>query len=154
MITREEAVEVAKSWLGTPYMVRGAIKGECIDCATLLLEYLHEIGATEDIDVPMYKADWFHHTTDNRYLVQMSKRAILIAETICRGTIAAKPGDILLFSHQKKLTVYTHGAIVIQWPKVMHAVSPKVTLADATQDVLMGLKRVAILSPWKEETDV
>ena len=37
---RPEAVAIARSWIRTPYVMGGRIKGAGCDCATLLSEYL------------------------------------------------------------------------------------------------------------------
>lgn len=151
MMTREQAVEVAKSWLHTPYVLRGRVKQGGIDCATLLMEYFIEIGAAEREELPAYSQDWFLHTVDNRYLRGITKVAKMTAETVCIGKLDAKPGDVALFCHQKTREVYTHGAIIIDFPKVVHAINPEVSVADCTKHPLMGFKQVAIFSPWKEE---
>lgn len=151
MMTREQAVEVAKSWIGTPYRLRGRVKQGGCDCATLILEYFIEIGAVDEAMLPVYKGDWFLHSSDNRYLKSMLQSSTKIAETICRPSIKAGKGDVLLSQHFKKLEVYTHAAIVIDFPRVVHAVTPKVVAVSATQDRLLSFKKICVFSPWGKE---
>ena len=80
MKTATEALEVARSYLGTPYVLGGRRKGAGVDCATLLGEYLIEIGRTTEaalIEAGFYREcgaghsyshDWFLHTTRQDYL--------------------------------------------------------------------------------------
>lgn len=153
MMTREEAVKVAISWKGTPYALRARVKGGGCDCGTLLAEYLLEIGATEQEyfkDLPSYNHDWFCNTSENKYLMKFAQTGLKVAEGICRGAVKeAKPGDIILVKTMRKIQIFNHGAIVVSWPKVIHAVkSSGVVEVDATRDVLTTFKAFVVFSPW------
>jgi hypothetical protein len=51
MKSRTEALAIARSYIGTPYVLGGRVKGAGVDCATLLAEYLMEIGATTEAEL-------------------------------------------------------------------------------------------------------
>ncbi len=119
---RAGVVAVAKSWLGTPYHTGGRLKGVGVDCLTLLAEVYAEAGVTPRIDVPYYPADWHLHRGEERYL----KGLLLHAREIDAPPL---PGDIALWKFGR---CFSHGAIVIDWPVILHAyVGRAVTLEDA-----------------------
>lgn len=96
MKTATQAVDIARSYLGTPYVLGARRKGAGVDCATLLGEYLIEIERTTEsalIEAGFYREcgaghtyshDWFLHTTRQEYLRGIMMFGKLVAETICR----------------------------------------------------------------------
>lgn len=149
MLSREEAVAAALTWKGTPYVLRGRVKGAGCDCATLLLEYLLEIGATDAADVPSYTADWFHHAKEERYLSGILRHAVKVAEGTCAASIAAEAGNLVLFQSMRG-GYFNHGAIVLRWPKILHATATGVKEVNATLNVLTANRRYALFDPWKK----
>lgn len=150
MMTREQAVECARSFIGTPYHLRGRLKGVGVDCASLVCMYLCEIGvAAYSEEWPIYSHDWFHHTTEERYKFRLLKHAREIVQTVCRGTVDAQPGDVVLFRVAAS-RVFNHGAIVTRWPKGIHALEETVREVDLVQHAVMGHMPMAIFSPWGE----
>jgi cell wall-associated NlpC family hydrolase len=147
MRTREEAVQGARAWKGTPYVMRGRLRGAGCDCATFLAEYLIEIGAVADVDVPLYAGDWFHHSTDERYLRSIVKYAVQTAEGVCAGTLAALPGNLILFRSVGS-KFFNHGAVIVQWPRILHSVLGGVAEANAVQHPLTAFRSYAIFDPW------
>lgn len=152
MKTREEAIEVARAWLGTPYVLKGRIKGAGCDCGTLLAEYLIEIGATtaEELgDLGLYSHDWFCNTSDERYLRNVLRFARLVAETICRPGVEAQPGDLVLFRVVGS-KIYNHGAIVTAWPYGIHAqCDGGVRRVDLTSHYLTAYQQMDIFDPFR-----
>jgi cell wall-associated NlpC family hydrolase len=153
MITREQAVVTAKSWIDTPYVLRGRVKHGGVDCATFMAEYSIEIGAATHEELPIYKADWFLHTLDKTYLLNLM-RSLSISpslETISNHVIRElRLGDLMLFKHLRRVDNYTHGGVYIGGTKIVHALKPKVCVSDYLQHPLTSGKEVAIFSPWKE----
>jgi len=147
LLTRAEAVAAALSWKGTPYVTRGRLKGAGCDCGTLLAEYLIEIGAVPEIELPYYRQDWFCHTSDQIYARHLMKYAAEIAGGICCGDAQSQPGNIVLFRAVGSER-FNHGAIVVRWPRIVHAVYSGVTESDATQHALTGFKAYALFDPW------
>lgn len=159
-MTREEAVAVALSWKGTPYVMGGRLKGAGCDCATLLAEYLIEIGRVTEaqlIDIAFYKApgephllhgDWFLNTKSEIYLRGLMKFGRLVAETTCRRSEKALPGDLALFKvvHTK---IYNHGGIVTRWPFGVHAGRDGVRVIDFSNHPLTAFKPMQIFDPFE-----
>lgn len=127
-MTREDVVQAALAWLGTPYHHQGKIKGAGVDCAQLLVAVFHEAGMLPDIDVGYYPHDWHMHRSDEKYLGWVEKYAHRVD--------TPKPGDVALFKFGRCIS---HGAIVIEWPRVIHAyIRQGCVLADANDGELDG----------------
>jgi cell wall-associated NlpC family hydrolase len=150
MKTRVQAVAIARSWLGTPYVLGGRMKGAGCDCATLLAEYLLEVGrASEDElhELGFYSHDWFCHTTNERYLKNLMRYGRIVAEAKCRPGVRAQPGDLALFRTARS-HLFNHGAIVTTWPNGIHAVDGMVRESDLSAHRLTGWKETAIFDPF------
>lgn len=119
---RKRVVEVARTWVGTPYHTAGRVKGAGVDCLTILAEVYHEAGLIERADIPYYPADWHLHKDTERYLEGVARYA-----TEFEGP--PLPGDIVVWRFGR---CFSHGAIVTEWPQVIHAyVGTKVCTEDA-----------------------
>ena len=148
---RAQAVAVARTWLRTPYVLGGRIKGAGCDCATLLAEYLIEIGMASNAeleDLGFYSHDWFCHTSSERYLRGLMRFGTLVAETICREGEQAQPGDIALFRVAGS-KVYNHGAIVTSWPMGIHAQHDGVHESNLASHRLTGHRQMDIFNPFE-----
>ena len=152
MANRTEAVELARAWKGTPYVLRGRVRGAGVDCGTFLAQYLIEIGAAAQADfkdLGIYHHDWFCHETNERYMLRLMRFALGTVETICRPSSSAEPGCIVLFrSVGSKL--YNHGCIVTQWPFAVHAVFPRVKESNMPGHRLAAYREMKIFDPWKK----
>src|SRR5579864_2966125 len=104
------AAEVAR-WLRTPYHHMGRVKGGGTDCLMLLAEVYEAAGVVPRVEVPFYPPDWNLHRDAERYLEAVMHYA---------GEIPGPPdaGDVALFKFGR---CYAHGAIVTQWPQLIHA---------------------------------
>ena len=131
---RLRVVAVARSWLGTPYHSMGRVKGAGVDCLTLLAEVFFEAGIIPRIELPYYPPDWHLHRDEERYLAGLLRYARAIEEP-------PLPGDIALWKFGR---CYSHGAIVIDWPLVIHAyVGRACTLEDAQASPWLSGKSAA-----------
>ena len=54
----DEAVDLARGWIGTPYVHQASAKGAGTDCLGLLRGVWRELYATEPAEVPPYSPDW------------------------------------------------------------------------------------------------
>jgi cell wall-associated NlpC family hydrolase len=150
MKTRTEAIAIARTWLETPYVLRGRIKGAGCDCGTLLAEYMIEIGATttEKLgDLGLYSHDWFCNTKDERYLRQMLRFCTLAAQSTCRPGAQAQPGDLVLFRVVGS-RVYNHGAIITAWPRGIHAQHDGVREVDLVTHSLTAYRQMDVFNPF------
>jgi cell wall-associated NlpC family hydrolase len=150
MLSREESVEIARSWVGTPYRLGGRVKGAGCDCASLIAEYLTDIGAATQQDLGVYSSDWFCNTTEDRYMLSLIRHVKKTMETIARGTpTAALPGNIVLFKVAGS-TLYNHGGIVTTWPRMIHAMKPVVAECNAVKYAATCFTAMAIFDPWEK----
>jgi cell wall-associated NlpC family hydrolase len=127
---RAAVLEEARGWIGTPFHHEARVKGAGVDCAMLLAEVYERAGLIGRIDIPHYPPDWHLHRDAERFLARLAAHAREIAGP-------PEPGDIALFRYGR---CFSHGAIVIDWPQVVHAnfLARAVTWGDATREPLRG----------------
>ncbi len=126
---RQAVVAEARTWLRTPYHHMGRVRGAGVDCATLLAEVYARAGAIPALDVPFYPPDWHLHRDAERYLDFILAHAEEIADL-------PLPGDVALWRFGR---CFSHGAIVIDWPLVIHAYAGKgCVLEDAQKAVWLS----------------
>jgi cell wall-associated NlpC family hydrolase len=119
---RARVVAVARSFLRTPYHHAGRLKGAGVDCLTLLAETFCEAGLVPHIALPHYPHDWHLHREAERYL-----NGLLRYTREIEGP--PQPGDVVLWKFGR---CYSHAAIVVEWPLVIHAfVNQGCVLEDA-----------------------
>lgn len=149
-MTRAEAVLVARSFVGTSYVLGGRLKGAGVDCATLLGLYLVEIGAAPpDLwsTLTPYSHDWFLHDANERYLRGLMRFGFEAAETLCRAGAHAQPGDVVLFRCLRS-KVFNHGAIVTAWPHGIHAEAHGVKEVNLTAHRLTAYNPMEVFDPF------
>lgn len=134
----------ARTWLGTPYHHMARIKGVGADCATFPAAVYAACGVIAPVAISHYPPDWHLNRGGERYLDQVLGRAAPIAE--------AEPGDFALWRIGR---AFAHGAIVIAWPRIIHAVvGIGVIEDDGTAPVLAtgrrrdGFREHRFFSPW------
>lgn len=138
---RAAVVEEAFTWLNTPYAHMGSLKGVGVDCAMILREvYGKVLPWMKDIQIDYYPADWHLHSDDERYLGMVRKYA-------CE-TESPKPGDIVVVKFGR---AYAHGAIVVDYPTVIHAYlnASRVVLEDFVANKEIDSRKKLFFSPWK-----
>jgi cell wall-associated NlpC family hydrolase len=128
---RRLVVAEAESWIGTPYISNGAIKGKRggTDCAMLLVAVYGNVGLIpKEYDPRPYPADWHVHQSYEKYMEQMLLWAQQVRPPPRRSPL---PGDIVMFKIGR---VFAHGAIITNWPHIIHAVGmDKVGHADVSR---------------------
>jgi len=146
---RSLIVQEARSWIGTPYHLGARIKGAGVDCATFILQVMVNVGVFTDSRLELYGSDWFKHTEEERYRMQVLRHAKKIVETICYQSIEALPGQIAL-GRCGISKVLNHGAIITEWPMAVHAVMPKVVEVNLSTAPLWAYHPIEIYDPlWK-----
>jgi len=119
--------DIARTWNGTPYRHRAAIRGSGVDCARILIEVYAEAGLIERFDPGKYTRDWHLHRDEERYLGTIES---FCGPPIKEGTSlhlweaeGYKPlmADILVWRVGR---TFSHSAIVTEWPFVIHASAP------------------------------
>ena len=132
---RQAVIDEARSWLRTPYRSNARLKGAGADCAMLPLDVYASVLGLPTVPIPAYQAEWHLHHDVEVYLDTV--RALGGIEVQ-----APQPGDFALWRVGR---VYSHGAIVVDWPNVIHAVNPSgVILASAATDALLMRARAPL----------
>jgi len=126
MTLTSDIVAEARSWVGTPYHHMARVKGAGVDCGQLLVACFAAAGYVEDFDPGYYTSDWHLHRDVDLYLQLIEKyfdRAPEDTELPLKDRIdfTANPGDVLMFRVGR---VYSHGAIVSEWPRIIHSYQP------------------------------
>lgn len=124
--TRAAIVTEALAWEGTPYLSRAMIKGVGVDCAMLPSAVFHTVGLIPAM-APEYPADWMMHRDEELFLSYITPYAREITED------EAGPGDLVIWRFGR---TYSHSAIIIDLPVVLHAVmrGGAVVRADISRD--------------------
>lgn len=87
----EHAAELARGWIGTPYVHQASCKGAGCDCLGLLRGVWRELYGDEPEVPPPYSMDW-SEPQHNEELWQAAKRHL-----IPRSRKVLRPGDVVLF---------------------------------------------------------
>ena len=111
-MTRDAIVREALSWERTPYHPLARIKGIGVDCAQFPAAVYETVGLIPHI-APSYSPQWMLHRDEEHYLGWVRR----FAREIARDALA--PGDFAIWKFGR---CYSHGAIVIDPPDVIHAV--------------------------------
>ena len=132
---RQLVCDEARSWLRTPYHDHGRVKGAGADCALFPLEVYKTVLGIAAPPIPRYQMQWHLHRSEEMYLGYV--RALGALEI---PQEQAQPGDFVLWRIGR---VYSHGAILVDWPRVIHAVNPRgVVLADVAIDATLSRTNV------------
>jgi NlpC/P60 family putative phage cell wall peptidase len=143
---RDRIVQVARSWIGTPYRLGARVKGAGCDCATLLLEVYRECGLIQDEQLGVFAGDWWLHTTEEKYLLRLLRHAFKVAETVAVRSTKAEPGVIVL-TRAGGSRVFNHGGIVTAWPRVIHTGREGVEEIDASRHPMWTGHVITIFDP-------
>lgn len=128
---REQVVKEALAWVGTPYHHAGRLKGVGVDCAMFPYMVYRACGIIPETEIEAYPRDWHLHRSEEIYLKYINRFA--------SSVIQPWPGDIALFRMGRTLS---HGAIVIEYPVVVHSLINVGVVVDNVQTSCMA-KRLA-----------
>lgn len=118
-VQRPLVVAIARSWVGTPFHHMARLKGVGVDCAQLLAAVYEEAGIVPKIDLGFYRQDEYIHLGRERYKSFIELYGVPV-ET-------PKPGDVALYRFGSAVG---HGAIVVEWPQIIHAYVSKGCVYD------------------------
>lgn len=111
---RAAIVAEAYTWLGTPYVPMGAVKGVGVDCAMILIRIAQHVGVVPaEYDPRPYPPDWYLHRDEERYLAGLDRWS--------RRVDAGLPGDIALYRFGR---CAAHGAVIVSDELMIHAYLP------------------------------
>lgn len=119
--SRERAAVVAeaRTWLGTRYHDKAKIKGAGADCLTFIVGVGEAVGLVGDITLPFYSRQFGLHRSEQTYLDGLREYT--------REVETPLPGDIVLWVFGR---VYSHAAIVLEWPVIIHADTTRGVVID------------------------
>ncbi len=109
---RAAVVAEARGWLGTPYHHAAQVKGAGVDCAMLPAAVYRAAGLIPEFEIAHYPPDWHLHRDTERYLEIVTRHAIEVSAP-------TGPGDFVLYRFGR---AFAHGAIILDWPTIIHAV--------------------------------
>jgi len=138
---RRAVIAEAESWLNTPFHHEARVKGAGVDCGQLLIGIYGNLGyMPKDYKMEHYPPDFAMHRDREWYLS--------IVEEFAKEVPTPLPGDLVLFKWGR---LFSHGAIVIAWPKIIHAWAATRTVCrfDATLNPLAEKPR-KFYSPFTE----
>lgn len=125
---RQQIIDEARTWLRTPWRHASAVRGAGVDCARFLIEVYANCGIIDRFVPSYYPQDFAMHSDDELFLANLELYAHRIKEPL--------PGDVAVWKFGK---CFSHGAIVIEWPEIIHAKMHNGVLLDlGNQGDLMG----------------
>ena len=116
---RAAVVAEAQSWLRTPFHDCAELKGVGVDCAHLVYAVYRACGIVPEIEIPAYSPQFMLHQSAEIYLGFVLKHAVEVE--------APQPGDLVLWKFGR---CFSHSAIVVDWPRIIHAWKPVRTVTE------------------------
>ncbi len=116
MRAKQDIVDEAREWLGTPYIHQASVRGAGADCLGLLRGVWRDVVGHEPETVPVYSMDWSEPQGEER--MWAAARRHLIEKS--PGDMA--PGDVLLFRMRDAAVAKHLGIVSAQDPmRFIHA---------------------------------
>ncbi len=103
-------VEEALSWVGTPYVHMGRIKGVGVDCAQLLIGVYANAGVVAEFDPGTYTQDWYLHRSEELYQGWLLKYGTKVTDPL--------PGDVAAYRFGRTVS---HAGIITEPGYLVHA---------------------------------
>jgi NlpC/P60 family putative phage cell wall peptidase len=112
--TGTRAVDIARSWLGTPYHHQMAVKGAGCDCLGLVRGVYAELYGREPEAPPPYTPDWAE-ATGRETLIEAAARHLIAVDPD-----HPRPGDVMIFRMRRGAKA-KHAAILATPGAMIHA---------------------------------
>jgi cell wall-associated NlpC family hydrolase len=110
---RQAVIDEAKSWLKTPHHNGARLKGIGVDCGQLPLVVYEAVGLIPHVETERYSHQFHLNRSKEWYLDYCQS----LGTELVDGKLPGK-GDFALY---KVGRVFSHGAIVIEWPLIIHS---------------------------------
>lgn len=142
MTTREGVIKEAETWLLTPWHHRAMVKGAGVDCALFLYAVYTAVGLVPKFPVESYPPDFMLHRGEEKFLSYVTQYAHEVADPL--------PADLAMY---KVGHSFSHGAIVVAWPKIIHAQVDHGVIYDEGDLGRLGAKKRSFwrLNLWKDK---
>lgn len=109
---RKAVIAAAMDWLDTPYHHAARVRKAGVDCANFLIAAFEQSGVEAPFTIPSYMPDWYVHRNDELLIDIVMQRGVEIEQK------QAKPADVVVYRFGR---CYSHGAIILEWPRIIHA---------------------------------
>ncbi len=113
-MTRDEIVDAARLWLGTPYHHQASLRGVGCDCLGLVRGVWRDLCGDEPETPPPYSPSWAESLRQETLALAAARYLRSLAAT------EARPGDVLLFRWREHLPA-KHCAILAGPDRIIHA---------------------------------
>lgn len=143
---RQEIAIEARSWVGTKYHRRSALKKIGVDCGMLPYAIYRKFNLVPEFTPDLLPDDWFSHTEQQKYLEMVQRYLQKLLEGRAYRNVEAPLGSLALVKVASR-TTYTHSGIVVGWPRVVHATYRGVCEVDASLDPMWLAKEIIIFDP-------
>ena len=112
--SRAAFIAEALSWIGTPFVNCGDIKGAggAVDCAMLLTRCAVDTGLLAPFDPRPYAPHWHVHQDRELFVEFLTDRLG------AREVAAPRPGDVAVFRFHR---TFSHGAVILNSTDMVHA---------------------------------
>jgi len=111
MTTRQQIIDEARTWLGTPWHHRARVKGAGVDCVMLLCEVYETTGAIPHVEPEYYPIDVMMHR-DGEHVIAWLERFGSLVEV-------PQPADVVIFRFGRS---FSHAGIIADTDlNVIHA---------------------------------
>jgi hypothetical protein len=154
-IDRTAVVIEARSWMGTKYHRRAAIKSVGCDCGSFPAAVLANCGllpadvvATMLSDAANLSDDWFMHAAEEKYLGIVGRYLPKLRDQMTYVNEFVEPGCIIIgkvFSKKNR----NHAAVVTEWPMVMDCIYEGVREVNASLDPVWAHKEISVFDPFE-----
>lgn len=138
LIERQRVVAESKKWIGTKYHLNAKIRGVGVDCGTFLIACFESAGLISGTDLGTFKPDFNLHRNDEVYANWLERFCVKVDRN-------PLPGDIILYRFGR---IGAHGAIVVDWPTIIHAAADSGVMESNASDPAMLSRQMAVYSFW------
>jgi NlpC/P60 family putative phage cell wall peptidase len=114
LITRQQIIAEARSWIGTPYRHQASLKGVGCDCLGLVRGVWRALIGDEPQRPPAYSRDWAEAARAETLAQAARAHLVEIAPA------EFLPGDVLLFRYRERYPA-KHAAIASAADLMVHA---------------------------------
>lgn len=116
------------------------VKGAGVDCGMLLVAVYRAAGLIPEFTPAHYAYQWHLHRTKETYLDYLAQFGREITEA------EQGPGDVVIW---KLGHVYSHAAIIVAWPAIIHAFEGQGVVTDvADMNLRLKGRDKKFFSPW------
>jgi cell wall-associated NlpC family hydrolase len=111
-LMRQRVIEIAKTWLNTPFVDQNGVKAAGVDCAYFPCRVFAEAGLIEPFNPPYYSPQLMLHSDNDRTYVDTIEKCGGREITEDQAQIA----DLVLYYVDR---AYAHGGIIVNWPDLI-----------------------------------